>query len=242
VKVLRPTRLMREAADVLRPVRGEVVVIGATALEAALAGTDARSAATIDVDCAVGMNSAEAVIDQLESAGLTPSDEPHERGFTWVREDMKVQLIRPAARVVRPPVSGLVVNTNLSLTDRYREAVAFDDAPEEPRLLVARAAAILALKGRAFGRTRPTGGLVERDYHDAYLLVAHVGDEIAAEYNGTDDGELRGLIRKALDDLVGEQGREAVRNQATRLESDLSPREADVRLQRAVKMLRGALR
>jgi hypothetical protein len=233
---------MREAAEVLQPVRDEVVVIGATALEAALWGTGARSAATTDVDCAVGMRSAAAVIDQLESAGLAPSEEPHERGFTWVRYGIKVQLIRPPARVANPPVSRLVPNPHLSLTDRYREPVAFDDSPGEPRLLVARAAAILALKGQAFGRSRPSGGLVERDYHDAYLLVAHVGDEIAAEYNGTDDGQLRGLVRKTLDDLLGEQGREAVRNQATRLESDLSPREADVRLRRAVAGLRGALR
>lgn len=93
---------------------------------------------------------------------------------------------------------------------------------------------MLALKGHAFGRTRPNGGLVERDYHDAYLLIGYVGEEIAAEFNGTDDGQLRGLIRKALDDLGEDVAREAVRNQVTRLQAGVSAREADARLTRAI--------
>jgi hypothetical protein len=39
VKVVTPTRLLAEAADVLGAVRNDVVVIGAAALEVALADT-----------------------------------------------------------------------------------------------------------------------------------------------------------------------------------------------------------
>lgn len=185
MKVVEPSRLMQEAADALEPIRDEVVVIGAIALEAALAGRDARSAATTDVDCAVDMGSAAAVISALEDAGL------------------------------------------------YREPVAFQGRPDQHRLWVARPAAVMALKGHAFGRLRPTGELVERDYHDAYLLIAHAGDEIAAEFNGTDDGQLRGLIRNALRDLQEEPVRAAVGKQIVQLEAGVSAREADARLARA---------
>jgi hypothetical protein len=234
VKVLAPSPLMREAADVLDGVSSEVVVIGAVALEAALSGYDARSAATTDVDGAVTIESAATVIAHIERAGLKPSDEPHERGFTWVRGGLKIQLVRPPARVTRAPVSSLISNTQFSVAEKYREEVAFAERPEEPRLVVARAAAVLALKVHAFGRTRPTGELVERDYHDAYLLIAHVGEEIAAEFQSTDDGQLRGLIRKAILGLASDPGGRAVRNQITRLEIDVSPREAQLRLTRAL--------
>jgi hypothetical protein len=235
VKVVEPSPLMRKAADVLRGVSEEVVVIGALALEAALSERDARSAATTDLDGAVKIGSAAAVISHLEDAGLEPSEEPHERGFTWVRDGLKIQLVRPPAPVRSPPVSGLVTNTHLSVAEKYHENVAFAERPDEPRLVVARPAAVLALKGHAFGRTRPGGALVERDYHDAYLLMDHVGEEIAAEYNATDDGQLRGLIRNAMKDLQSPEARQAVRNQIVQLEPDVSPREADVRLTRAIR-------
>ena len=234
---------MRDAAEVLADASSQVVVIGAVALEAALAGRDARSAATTDVDCAVTVESAPQVIDHLEGAGMKRSDVPHERPFTWVRNGLKVQLIRPPARMVKPPTSELVANTHFGLAEKYRENVAFLERPDEPRLVVARPAAVLALKRHAFGRTRAAdGSLVERDYHDAYLLMAHVGEEIAAEYNATDDGELRGLIRKSIEELQTDEAREAGRNQITRLEPGVSRREADLRLTRAVKSFERRLR
>lgn len=232
---------MRDAADVLAPVKDDVVVIGATALEAALAGKDTRATATTDVDCGVRVDSAARVIAELERAGLRQSEVAHERDFTWVRDDLKVQLIRPPARTVAPPVALLVTNTQLGLADKFREPVAFNDDPGVYRLWVATPAAVLALKGHAFGRTRPDSGLVERDYHDSYLLVEFAGDEIAVEFNSTDDGQLRGLIRRALDDLGSAEARAAVRNQATRLDARLSPREAQADLVRAIERLRGKL-
>lgn len=233
---------MREAADVLRPVRDRVVVIGAVALEAALFGSDASSAATTDVDCAVDMASAPDVIAHLEATGLKPSDQAHERGFTWQRDGLKVQLIRPPARVASPPASRLPANMQFSVAGTYREDIAFEGSPEEPRLVVARAAAVLALKGHAFGRTRANGALVERDYHDAYLLIAHVGDEIASEFNATNDGQLKSLIRGTLRDLQQPAARRAAGSQMTQLEQGLSAREADLRLQRGVTSLERRLR
>jgi hypothetical protein len=107
--------------------------------------------------------------------------------------------------------------------------------------VVARPAAILALKADAFGRTRPDGRLVERDYHDAFLLIEQCGEEIATEYRATDDGQLKGLVRKAIDDLEGERARRAVFNQIMRLEPDVSPREAQARLIRAMRAFKRRL-
>ena len=145
MKVLRPSQLMRDAADVLAPVYDSVVVIGATAIEAALAGHDARSTATTDVDCAVEPDAAERVIDRLESEGLVRSELPQEAAFTWVREGLKVQLIRPPTRTASPRVQRLVDNTYLSLATRYRDSIAFVESPDVMRLWAARASALVAL-------------------------------------------------------------------------------------------------
>jgi hypothetical protein len=228
---------MSEAADVLAGVSDRLVVIGAVALEAALAGKDARSAATTDIDCAVEIRSAALVIAHLEQKGMRPSDVPHEKGFTWVRDGLRVQLLRPPAPVRSPPVSRLVINTNLSLAERYHEPIAFEASPRERRLLVVRPAALLALKAHAFGRTRHDGGLVQRDYHDAFLLIEHCGAGIAAEYSSRGDGQLNGLIRRAIAELQTEAVRQVVREQITRIEPSVSERAADARLARAIRML-----
>jgi hypothetical protein len=95
VKTVVPTGLMREAASVLAPVRDEVVVFGAVALQVALSGSRASVAPTRDVDLAVRAEDAGRVVAELERAGLTRSLDPYEAGHTWVRGDLKVQLVRP---------------------------------------------------------------------------------------------------------------------------------------------------
>jgi hypothetical protein len=115
VKVVEPTPLMREAADVLAPIVDDVVVIGAIAVTVALTpdrgtasgSTTARApeairdldlvivAPTRDVDLAVELSVAPAVVRQLTEQGLRPSEEPGERGFTWERGDLRVQLMTP---------------------------------------------------------------------------------------------------------------------------------------------------
>jgi hypothetical protein len=68
VKVLAPTRLLADAAEVLSPFRDSVVVVGAAALEVALA--DATSVAitpTRDVDVVVPVNRVADIVSHLEA-------------------------------------------------------------------------------------------------------------------------------------------------------------------------------
>jgi hypothetical protein len=95
VKILTPTPLLAEAADVLSPVRDIVVVVGAAALEVALsAAATVAIAPTRDVDVVVPVDRAADIISHIETANLRRSEIPHERDFTWVRGDLKVQLVR----------------------------------------------------------------------------------------------------------------------------------------------------
>jgi hypothetical protein len=54
--------------------------------------------------------------------------------------------------------------------DRHRDLVAFEDSPKTPRFWVASPAALVGLKEAAFGRTRPGGESVDRDFSDVALL------------------------------------------------------------------------
>ena len=95
MKVVHPSELMREAAAVLEPVRDDVVIIGAVAVQVALDGHDVALTPTRDIDAGVKTAAVHRVVGRLEASGLTPSDVPHERSFTWVRGELKVQLLRP---------------------------------------------------------------------------------------------------------------------------------------------------
>ncbi len=66
MKIITPTRLLEEAAEVLAPVRDAVVLVGAAALEVALA--DARGVAitpTRDIDTVVQADRAGEVVSYL---------------------------------------------------------------------------------------------------------------------------------------------------------------------------------
>lgn len=203
MKVVDPSPLLTEAADVLDPVRDEVVVVGAAALEVALDKAVASITPTRDVDVVVGVKEATAVVRQLEDANLSESEADHERGFTWVRGDLKVQLMRgfhpfPPGRSRKLPANPAAESAR---SDEHRELVAFAEKPTDPRLWVATPACLVSLKQVAFGRIRPTGGeVVKRDYHDVYLLLAHAEDEVLATYADADGG-VRGRVRKAIDQL-----------------------------------------
>jgi hypothetical protein len=142
VKVLAPTPLIREAGAVLEPIVDEVVVIGAVAITIAL--THAHQAppavdgatrdldivlvgATRDVDLAVNHDRAAWVIEQLTRQGLQPSQELGERGFTWQRDELKVQLMTPPSgpRRRRPPA--LPIQPALSIARDHHLDVAFID-------------------------------------------------------------------------------------------------------------------
>jgi hypothetical protein len=111
---------------------------------------------------------------------MSRSELPHEGAFTWVRGDLKVQIVRPFHPFPRPPASRLPVNRVIGEAMRHRKAIAFADAPAVQRLWVAGAAALVGLKREAFGRSRPDGRAVDRDYSDVVLLLDHRIDEIVA--------------------------------------------------------------
>jgi hypothetical protein len=108
VRVVAPRPLMREAAAILEPIQSKAVVVGALAVQIALDGHD-----------------------------VLPSELPHERGFTWVKGDVKVQLMAPFDPIARrrPPAKGIPVNHLVSELSEHRLQVAFEDRPTRPLLL-----------------------------------------------------------------------------------------------------------
>ena len=215
LKVVEPTPLVAEAADVLSSLKDDVVVIGAAALQIVLAdpragSSDAAVASTRDVDLVVvtptrdvdlviEAGTASHVIDELEAAGLKRSEEAHERPFTWVRDDLKVQLLRPFHPFPGADAASLPSNSALSLVskDEHRMGVAFADEPSEIRLTAVTSAALIALKHAAFGRQRHDGEPVERDYHDVALIALYRADDLEHAYN-TALYEVRSRVDRAL--------------------------------------------
>lgn len=208
MKVVEPSNLLREAARALRPVQDEVVVVGAAAIEVALHGVPALITPTRDVDVVVDTVAVDTVVRQLEAAALVPSQVDYERGFTWVRDDLKVQLIRGYHPFPQGASTGLPVNPTADAARNLanREEVAFVRYPETAQLWVATPACLIALKLNAFGRTRPPDNeVVRRDFHDVYLLVDHVPDQVLASY-GTADGGIRQGVRDAVWRLCDRDG------------------------------------
>jgi hypothetical protein len=62
MKVVTPDQLLRDAAEVLAPVRDDVVVIGASAVRIALDGHDAPVSPTRDIDAGTSAQAAERVV------------------------------------------------------------------------------------------------------------------------------------------------------------------------------------
>jgi len=245
VKVLAPTRLLAEAADVLAEVRDDVVVVGAAALEVALAEQNsAVITPTRDIDVVVPVANVAEVIARLEAADMHRSDVDHERSFTWIRGDLKVQLVRsfhpfpkgPAKALPANPVFGMVASPVHQVT------IAFADEPGEPRLHCANTACILALKQAAFGRTRPPDSMpVERDYHDAYVLISAVPDTLLADF-GRAEHEVRARGMDAIEQLAaGNEATAAAARQMVRLRVATSQRSAEATVRRAANRARRLL-
>lgn len=195
MRVVAATPLLREAAAVLGPVREEVVVVGALAVQIALDDSGLPLTPTGDVDAGTATEDAPAVIAQLESAGLERSAEPQERDFTWVRGELKVQLMRPYHRFPPEGTERLPVNNLVGELRTHRWPIAFAEQPTRGVLWAATPAALVALKEIAFGRTRPSGEPVDRDFSDVAALLDHQGELIAAEVEA--DGQLRKRVRRA---------------------------------------------
>lgn len=243
MKIIEPDPLLREAADVLARVRDDVVVIGASAVRVALDGHDVAITPTRDVDAGTSVAAVDTVVSELERAGLTRSTEPHEEGFTWVRGNLKVQLIRPFHPFPKGHAARLPVNTTLTALQDHRTAVAFSDDPATLRLWCADAAALVALKAHAFGRTRPGGQPVDRDFSDVVLLLEHTLDDIARQVAA--DPSMRRNVLGAATRLAtdGEATAAAIRElvQAGAYDTPLAAQQAcDRATRRAIRELEQA--
>ncbi len=244
MKVIAPTRLVAEAADVLGGFRGSVVVVGAAAIEVALSGVDAAITPTRDVDVVVQMAEAEAIVTALEADGMQRSEIPHERPFTWVRGDLKVQLVRTFHPFPSDVAKGLPQNPVFGMAGNRASQVevAFAAEPETMRLRCANASCLLALKEAAFGRTR-AGSVrtVQRDFHDAFLLIDAVGDDVVREWRAAGH-EVQQRARAAIIALAaGGEATIAAGGEMVRLGQAGSQRQAEGRVLRTAAAVLRAL-
>jgi hypothetical protein len=238
VKVVEPSPLVQEAAEIISPLSDRVVVIGAAALQVIMAA-DAGEAPTTDgvavearrdidlalvitptrdVDLAINPTDASDVARALEAAGLQRSDEPYERGFTWVREDdLKIQLVRSYHPFPDTVAKRLPTQPAVSLLQQpgNRLNVAFASEPARVRMQTATAASLVALKHAAFGRTRPDGTPVERDFHDVFSVAFQRLDDLEAACRDADH-QVRARVIAALRALAadGDEARAAARQHA----------------------------
>jgi hypothetical protein len=140
----------------------------------------------------------------------------------------------------KPPAKALPANPVFGMTANpaHQVTVAFTTDPEEPKLHCANAACLLALKQAAFGRTRPIDELpVERDYHDAYLLISTVPDTIAEEFVSA-EYELRTRARDAIAQLAGGGiATQAAAREMVRLRVEQSQRIAEANVRRAANRM-----
>ena len=235
MKVVHPSALMREAAAVLEPVRDDVVIVGAVAVQVALDGHDIALTPTRDIDAGVKTAAVHRVVSQLEASGLTPSDVPHERSFTWVKGELKVQLLRPFDPFPKGSAKALPVSNILPELDRHRVAVAFDDTPDTPRFWAASAAALIGLKEAAFGRTRPGGEPVDRDFSDVATLFERLIDEITEEL--CDPSPMRGRAVRAAERLLTDEASEAAKRELVKTGEHDTQRGAELAVRRAAQTL-----
>jgi hypothetical protein len=121
----------------------------------------------------------------------------------------------------------------------HQVVVAFAEEPDLPRLRCANAACLLALKPAAFGRTRPPEDKpVERDYHDAYLLISAAADAVVADLEVA-EYEVRTRALDAIAQLAaGGEATAAAARQMVRLRTADSQRTAEAAIRRAASRIR----
>jgi len=141
-----------------------------------------------------------------------------------------------ARRLPENPVFGMAADPT------HQEVVAFADDPDLPQLVCANEACLLALKQAAFGRTRPPdGALVERDFHDAYLLVSEVPKAVIETY-GNARYEVRERALDAISQLTqGEEATRAAARQMVRIGAADSVRTAEAAVRRDAIRIRETL-
>jgi hypothetical protein len=145
VKVITPTRLVAEAADVLGEFRGSVVVVGAAAIEVALSGAGVAITPTRDVDVVVQMADAEAIVMALEADGMQRSDVPH--GDDVVREWRAAgHEVQQRARTAIPALAAGGQATMAAGGEMVRLGQAGNQRQAEARVLRTAAAALRSLE------------------------------------------------------------------------------------------------
>jgi hypothetical protein len=232
---------MRDAAAILEPVKDQLVVVGALAVQIALDGHEAALTPTRDIDAGLDASDADSVVAHLEGQGLRRSAVPHEREFTWVKDEIKVQLMAPFNPIAKshPPGKGLPDNNIVGELQQHRWLVAFEQDPSLGRFYAARPVALVGLKEEAFGRTRPNGEKVDRDYSDVALLFDRLHDDVVAE--AEQDGQMRIRARRAASRLTeGEPLEGAVRELVASGEQESVP-VAEAMVKRAAGDLLAAL-
>jgi hypothetical protein len=239
VRVISPTELLREAAEVLGPVRDDAVVIGAVAVQVALDGHNLPLTPTSDVDAGTSVERAPAVVSHLEANGFRRSDAEHEEGFTWIRGDFKVQLVRPFHPFPRPPANRMPVNNLVPELQRHRWLVAFEDDPDSGLFWAARPAALVALKEAAFGRTRPSGEKVNRDFSDVVLLFDNESERIADE--ASSDRQMQARVLRAVERLEEPTVVDAAVRELVATGHSDNPREGEATVNRSIQAIRAAL-
>jgi hypothetical protein len=239
VKILAPSPLMREAAAVLDPVREEVVVIGAVAVQVVLDGQDAILTPTRDLDAGVATDAVQRVVTRLQECDMRPSELSHERSFTWVKGDLKVQLLRPFHPFPQGPAQGLPVNNLISELPAHRVLVAFVEEPEQGRFWVASPAVLVALKADAFGRSHATRESVDRDFSDAMLLLEYLGSEIASEV--TPPSRMHRRVKHAAERLLDDDASAAAARELVRTGQQNSQRVAEESVRRVARRALGRL-
>jgi hypothetical protein len=234
VRVVTPTTLLLEAAEILEGIRDDVVVIGAVAVQVALDGHEVVLTPTRDVDAGVATDAAERVVAHLEERGLRLSELLHERSFTWVKDALKVQLLRPFHPFPKGAARGLPVNNMVSELAQHRVMVAFDTDPEIGRFWAASPAALVGLKEAAFGRTRFSGESVDRDFSDVASLLDRLGEEIAAEISAAPVIRVR-VVRAAERLLNDEAAVTAAARELVANGQDQDHRTAEAGVRRAAR-------
>ena len=237
MRVIGPSPLIRDAAAVLEPIKDDVIVIGAVAVQVALDGANVALTPTRDVDAGVETDVVQRVVTHLQGQGMKRSDLPHERAFTWVTGDLKVQLLRPFHPFPKGAARGLPESNIISELPSHRVLVAFVEEPEHGQFWAASPAALIVLKGAAFGRTRHTGESVDRDFSDVMLLLDHLGPEIAREVAAP--SQMRGRVKQAAERLLEEDALAAAARELVSTNQEATQRTAEAAVQRAAqRMLR----
>lgn len=213
MRIVAPTPLLAEAAAILESIRDEVIVIGALAVQIALDGHDVAITPTSDIDAGVKTAAAERVVAHLEESGLRQSEVPHERSFTWVKGDVKVQLLRPFHPFPKGAAHGFPVNNLIGELEAYRWLIGFAGDPDRGCFWAATPAALIALKEQAFGRTRATGEPVDRDFSDVVLMLDRLEDQIVDETRK--GSQMRSRIERAARRL--DEDEDAIRAAAREL-------------------------